>query len=324
MKFSETQIKRSILKNIPKTTHSNLIKAGIGCDYARLLLNDTDRQTQEMAVAEGICVAKEDADIEYALIKLYNNLRVGCYMPFAITNSILMPSDDEKHMKKLLIMLCKVAKEYGMDVIAGHTEISEAVNKPIITMTVIGSKACSLRPFDHLLIKPGMDIVMTGQTGVMGTVKLLNANHEGLRTRYSETYLGGAQRLVSQMALTRESDIAMECGAVYSHDISTGGVYAALWELADAADVGIDICHDSIPILQETIEICEYTDHNPYMIDGSGAALFVCADGAKLSDSLYCAGYEAAVIGTVISGKDRTITHEDERRFLNTPRYGEI
>lgn len=358
-KFSEVQIKRSIIRNIPKTTHSNVIKAGIGCDYARLLLHAGNKAgcgTDEIAVAEGVCIIETIGDVRYDLIKLYNNLRAGGYIPFVMADSILMPSDDERDMKRILITLTALSEIYGLDIIAGHTEISDAVIKPIITMTMIGRRKIDGMPdngnhtvegtvaeavvseagmSDNILceasvslspenIRPGMDIVMCGQTGIMGTVKLLNKHREGLITRYSRTYLNGAEKLNDCMALGQEVDIAIEEGVCYAHDISTGGVFAALWELADAADVGIDVCHDAIPILQETIEICEYTDHNPYMIDGSGAVLFVTKQGRALSDKLYEAGYEAAVIGHVTDGKDRTIAHDDEKRFLTPPKYDEM
>ncbi len=330
-KFSEVQIKRSIIRNIPKTTHSDVIKAGIGCDYARLLLhagNKADCGIDEIAVAEGVCIIETIAGIRYDFIKLYNNLRVGGYVPFAMTDSILMPSDDEGYMKRILITLTSLAEVYGLDIITGHTEISDAVNKPVITMTMTGRRKLDGMPASGSLspanIKPGMDIVMCGQTGIMGTVKLLKKHREGLLTRYSKTYLSGTEKLTDYMVLGQETDIAIEEGICYAHDISTGGVYAALWELADAANVGIEICHDDIPILQETIEICEYTNHNPYTIDGSGAALFVTERGNALSDRLYESGYEAAVIGHVTEGKDRTITHDDEKRFLTPPKYDEI
>ncbi|MGN0395525.1 MAG: AIR synthase-related protein [Coprococcus sp.] len=337
-KFSEVQTKRSILKSIPKTTHSNVIKAGIGCDYARLLLLN-ERETEcgagsslnvssnEIAVAERVSIVENEniADIRYDVIKLYNNLRAAGYIPFAMTDSIIMPSDDEKYMKKILRSLSDILKVYGVDIIAGHTEISDAVNKPIITMTMSGRrKICGAVSLDPSNMRAGMDIVMCGQTGVMGTIRLLEKYKEGLLTRYSKTYLNGVYRLESCMAIGHEADIAIQNDICYSHDISTGGVYAALWELADAADVGIDINHDAIPILQETIEIYEYTGHNPYMIDGSGAALFVTENGEVLSDSLYKAGFEASVIGHATGDRDRTIIHDDEKRFLTPPKYDDI
>ncbi len=316
-KFSEIQTKRSILKNIPKTQNKNLIKAGIGCDYARLFLAAAD----EVAVAQGVSIIEDLSDIRYDFIKLYNNLRAGGTVPFALTNAVMMPSEDEKYMKKILISLGALAQMYQVDIITGHTEISDAVNSPIITMTMAGRCCYGTSGLSPANIMPGMDIVMCGQTGVMGTVKLLSKHKEGLQSRYSATYLNGAERLKEYMALRQEADIAIEEGIVYSHDISTGGVYAALWEMADAANAGISISHDAIPIMQETVEICEYTGHNPYMIDGSGAVLFVTPYGDKLSERLYKEGYEASVIGRITNDNDRIIIHDDEKRFLTPPKY---
>ena len=125
----------------------------------------------------------------------------------------------------------------------------------------------------------------------------------------------------SLLLLGGQVDIAMEHDCVYAHDISRGGVFAALWEMGDAQKCGFEVCHDDIPILQETIEICEHTGDNPYMIDGCGGALFVVQDGEKLADALYDAGYEAAVIGHLTDSSDRVVVHDDERRFLTPPRY---
>jgi hydrogenase expression/formation protein HypE len=59
---------------------------------------------------------------------------------------------------------------------------------------------------------------------------------------------------------------------------------------------------------------------NPYMIDGSGGALFVCSDGIKVKKALQEAGYEAELIGKTTATRDRVIIHDDERRFLTPPR----
>ena len=39
-KFGEHQTVRSILKSLPRTVHDDVTRAGIGDDYARLLLRD--------------------------------------------------------------------------------------------------------------------------------------------------------------------------------------------------------------------------------------------------------------------------------------------
>ena len=152
-------------------------------------------------------------------------------------------------------------------------------------------------------------------------MQLYYDNQKELFERYSESYLRPVEQIEQLILLGGQVDIAFDHGCIYSHDISRGGVFAALWEMGDALKCGLEVCHDNIPILQETIEICEHTGDNPYMIDGCGSALFVVSDGECLADKLYEAGYEAAVIGHLTENSDRVIVHEDERRFLTPPRF---
>ena len=55
-KFGEHQTVRSILKSLPHTVHDDVTRAGIGEDYARLLLRDGDggeiQVRQEMQIAK--------------------------------------------------------------------------------------------------------------------------------------------------------------------------------------------------------------------------------------------------------------------------------
>lgn len=41
-------------------------------------------------------------------------------------------------------------------------------------------------------------------------------------------------------------------------DLSEGGIFGALWEMADGAGIGLDVALKRIPIQQETVEICEF------------------------------------------------------------------
>lgn len=325
-KFGEHQTVRSILKSLPRTVHDDVTRAGIGDDYARLLLRDGGSgdtgAAKSVNVATGVCSDCGYIGLRLDIARLYNSIRIGGYMPWAAVDTIVMPDEDERRMKKLLRKLAGICAEYGVDIVTGHTEVNSAVAEPVISLTMMGRTAGhgevgSSRPKKLA----GMDIVMCGQTGVGGTLQLYYDNQKELFERYSESYLRPVEQLEQLILLGGQVDIAFDHGCIYSHDISRGGVFAALWEMGDALKCGLEVCHDNIPILQETIEICEHTGDNPYMIDGCGSALFVVPDGELLADKLYEAGYEASVIGRLTENSDRVIVHEDERRFLTPPRY---
>lgn len=340
-KFGEHQTVRSILKSLPRTVHDDVTRAGIGDDYARLLLRDGGSgdtgAAKSMNVAAGVCSDCGYIGLRLDIARLYNSIRIGGYMPWAAVDTIVMPDEDERRMKKLLRKLAGICAEYGVDIVTGHTEVNSAVAEPVISLTMMGRCKCmrEMQCVHESQVHTGhgdsglcgskrltgMDIVMCGQTGVGGTLQLYYDNQKELFERYSESYLRPVEQLEQLILLGGQVDIAFDHGCIYSHDISRGGVFAALWEMGDALKCGLEVCHDNIPILQETIEICEHTGDNPYMIDGCGSALFVVPDGKLLADKLYEAGYEASVIGRLTENSDRVIVHEDERRFLTPPRY---
>ena len=49
-----------------------------------------------------------------------------------------------------------------------------------------------------------------------------------------------------------------------------GGFLSALWKMAEASQVGLEMDFSKVPIRQETIEICEIFDINPYKLNSEG------------------------------------------------------
>ena len=90
-------------------------------------------------------------------------------------------------------------------------------------------------------------------------------------------------------------------------------------------DVGVrqEIDLKKIPICQETVEICEYFDVNPYQLKGDGALLFLCHNSAAAIKILKEAGIPAAVIGKITDSNDRVLINEEETRFLEPNRVDE-
>ena len=106
--------------------------------------------------------------------------------------------------------------------------------------------------------------------------------------------------------------------------MTEGGIFGALWEMAEASGVGLSIDLKSIPVRQETIEICEFFGINPYQLISSGCMLMAADDGNALVRELKKEGIPATVIGKALDGKDRVLENGDERRFLEPPKTDEL
>ena len=100
--------------------------------------------------------------------------------------------------------------------------------------------------------------------------------------------------------------------------------FGALWELGQCSGVGLEIDLKKIPIRQETIEICEFFDLNPYKLLSGGSLLLAAADGNALVHAIRQAGGEAVIIGRTIDSNDRVLINGEERRFLETTQTDEL
>ena len=99
---------------------------------------------------------------------------------------------------------------------------------------------------------------------------------------------------------------------------------SALWKMAEASQVGLEMDFSKVPIRQETIEICEIFDINPYKLNSEGAVLIGIPAGEALVQELRRMGMMAAVIGQTNAGNDRMLYYNGNGRYLERPAKDEI
>ena len=249
-----------------------------------------------------------------------NDLASAGAEPVGIMLTILLtPRMREAKLKAIMEQVDAACKRYNIQVIGGHTEVTEAVNQPLISVTGVGKvkRGCMVSTGGAL---PGMDIVLTKWIGLEGTSIIAKDHEQELRSRLPQSLIDTAKDFDQYISVLPESRIAVEQGVAAMHDVTEGGIFGALWEMGEASGVGMDIDLKSIPVRQETIEVCEFFGINPYELISSGSMLMATADGNGLVRALRDAGVASAVIGKSNSSNDRRIISGDEVRFLEPPK----
>ena len=94
--------------------------------------------------------------------------------------------------------------------------------------------------------------------------------------------------------------------------------------MAELSGVGLEIDLKKIPIRQETVEICNFLDLNPYELVSGGSLLIAAENGNDLVEAMEKTGIRAAVIGKTTDGNDRVIRNGEEKRFLEPAKTDEI
>ncbi len=314
-KLPEHTFKRSVINPIRYRRKDTVLRAAVGHDGA--VFGD---MVTSMATTAFYYTGNE----LYAFDNAVNNIIAAGGRPYGASVAILLPEHSEEAvLRKITGNLCGKAEEYEIEIFAGHTELVPSVVKPTITVTAYGRK---LWENHYEMVKPGMDVVMTKWTGLYGGAILATLKQEELITRYPASYVRTAAGYMKYTSLMPElaaieAAVAENPGCIFAaHDVSNGGVFGALWQLLSACNCGGRFAVEAIPMKQEIIEVCEYFDINPYMMNGQGSLLFVTDNGETLVNTMRASGVEANVIGKTTKEKDRIIEIEEEERFLVPPK----
>ena len=172
-------------------------------------------------------------------------------------------------------------------------------------------------------ITPGQDIVMTGFIALEGTARLAKENREKLLKTLPEELLDEAEGFLKYLIRVPEAAVAIQHGATAMLTVGDGGIMTALWILAGYSGTGMRVYLRDIPVKQETIEICEVLEVNPYHLLSGGCALLTADNGYRLCADLREMGFDAAVIGRITADNDKAIINGDSLGFLNRPQTDE-
>ncbi len=238
--------------------------------------------------------------------------------PIGILMTVLLPpNSDEADLEHLTQGALEAAAEVGIEILGGHTEVTDAVNRPVISATIIGKTR------KHHMIctggaQVGQDVVMTKWAGLEGTVIIAQEYEQQLQGLVSETLLQEAKEYKGFLSVGKESKIAVEHGATAMHDATEGGILGAVWEVAECSGLGVRVFADAIPLTEATKEICGQAEIDPLLLISSGTMVITAFDGQQLVEKLRVAGVEAAVIGTMTE-KEKTIIRQDTETILQQP-----
>lgn len=172
-------------------------------------------------------------------------------------------------------------------------------------------------------MRPGQDLVVAGFAGLAGTVILTRERRTSLERWFSGEYL---DMILSHEAVAWNGNLEYwkPFGATECEQAGEGGILTALWNLSGAYETGIEFSLRQIPVKQETIEVCERLELNPYRLYSKGCCLFVADNGGQMTEALAKEGIFAQVIGKVNRGIAREILSAEGHGYLDRPQPDEM
>ncbi len=334
-KISESILKRSVLKYC-KTKREEVVKGaapGVDCAF----FTYPDRQGRDAGSQlfdchdKVFCAATQTVSLPviragcYAVYAAVNAVAAGGGIPFAMQMALTLPEGtEESELKRIMQLTEEAAGICKVQIAGGHTEVTGAVKYPVISVTAFGYRLEAADRVSRGLPAAGQAVVMTKWMGLEGTAILAQEKEAELLERYPFSITTAAKGFEKYLPILPEAATALKSDATAMHDMRNGGVFGGLYELAGRLGVGLSIDLKKIPVKQETIEICEFFDLNPYGLLSGGSLLIVAEDGDGMVKALQEAGIPAAVIGRTTDNNDKVLHNGEEIRFLEPARPDEI
>lgn len=226
-----------------------------------------------------------------------NDIASAGVEPLGIMVTILAPPNTT--LDEIKVMMSEIDEEcrkLNVEIIGGHTEVTDAVNKLIVSCTVVGK---GKRAVSTKGAEVGDSIIVTKYIGLEGTSILCNDRLDSLKDVLTKEELEEGKSMVNYISVVEEGKIAGAFGVTSMHDATEGGILGALWEMAEASEVGFKIYEDKVPISNVTKKVCEHFKIDPMRLISSGSMVMTCKDGEELINRLNGKNINAEIIGCI-------------------------
>ncbi|NTW70912.1 MAG: AIR synthase [Eubacteriaceae bacterium] len=244
---------------------------------------------------------------------------------FGILVTILAPPSTElDELKTVITDIIETANNNEIQLIGGHTEVTDAVNRIVISTTCLGKGKRSEIVYDREVL-PGDQLIMTKYGACEGTVILYDDFKGELDELLNDKDREELAMLKKMISVSEEGAISGKHGAKYMHDVTEGGILGAVWEVCEKFKRGATIDKNKIPLLSATKKITGYFNMDPLKLISSGVML-IAADrktAAKIIMELEGRNIKADIIGE-FTEKNCYIKDEERLTLIDPPQSDDL
>jgi len=239
---------------------------------------------------------------------------IGRYAVLINANDMATAGADARWMLATLLLPCGFSRSqvrrifddlnaactaWSITLCGGHTEITDAVCRPVVTGMMAGTIARK-DLIQKRRMAPGDRVLVTKGVAVEGTAIIAAEFRERLLEKgMTPAEIDDCSRFQSMISILPEARIAWRVGGVSAlHDVTEGGIATALTELSQAGGRGMRIRRDMLPVYPQTRRMGEVLGIDPLGLIGSGSLLVCCRP--DLADRLLSELKQAAIMATDI------------------------
>jgi hydrogenase expression/formation protein HypE len=307
-KLSNDDLHRLISGNTGAFREEIMIRPGIGEDCAVIEFGDYG------------CVLSTDpitgATNEIGKLAVHvscNDVVSSGGVPLAIMITILAPEKATlEDLESIMKQASKECEKLNVEIIGGHTEITEAVNKIVVSVTAIG-KNFKEKIVKTAGVKSGDAVFMTKKIALEGTGIIAYEKENELSHILSYDEIKEAKSYLDKISVVKEGLISTKFGVNSMHDVTEGGIFGALFEVCSSCGKGCEIDYLKLPISDVTKKISMHYGIDPLKLISSGSMLITVSYNKKdeFLRTLESEGIEIHEIGVIKEDKNVKIIMDD-------------
>lgn len=310
---------KELLDELPLCDPFLVVPPGIGRDAAGLSIN-----RQMVAVSTDPVTIAADRLGAYSVALNINDVAcLGCRPKWFTANILLPENTTENQLRTVWYDILAELKKYHIQLIGGHTEISKAVNRPVVVGQMIG-QAIDTGLLNPANANPGDKILLWQDVPIEASALLAKERYHEMCEYFPQTELDEMVELLNAPGIcvwpVVERLVPTE-GLVSMHDPTEGGIATGLHEMADAANCGLQVNADAIPLLPFIRKISDLLAFDPLGVLAAGSLLILARPEAveQIQEKLY--EEPLVVIGELTESNDRVMMRKGESQLL--PRYAQ-
>ncbi|MDD5287693.1 MAG: AIR synthase family protein [Dehalococcoidales bacterium] len=236
-------------------------------------------------------------------------LSIDLNLPMDITKEQLVIVWDTIH---------KECEKLGINVITGHTARYENCNYPMVggaTIVGVGGIDEYVTP---RLAKAGDKIIITKGPAIEASGIFATMFPALLEKQFGKAFSKKAQKIFYMMSVVEDAMTAVgvgvrENGVTAMHDATECGIWGGLYEVAQAAGLGVRIEKEKIVVEDCVKEICGYFGIDPYASISEGTLILSCKPhkADTIVKALTKKGIKSSIVGELIAPEKGMILVED-------------
>ncbi len=267
-KLDSEVLKKIVFDKITYKRNEVITRPGIGEDCAVV---DFDKYECVLST-DPITAAASDIG-RLAIHISCNDIASNGVEPLGILLAVMLPQGTtQEDIEHIMADAGRAAELAGVEIIGGHTEITPAVNTPVIVSTALG-RAVRGSSASALDMKPGDLIYITKTAGIEGSGIIACDFTDELKSILTVGEIDEAKSLLDYVSVIPEGIIGGEVGTSGMHDITEGGIFGAVWEMCTVSGNGANIYPERVPVLPVTEKICMYYNIDCFRLISSGCML---------------------------------------------------